>query len=120
MLERLLFEPAPLDTLCPERREFTAEQWLDRYGSLLVGRLARRWLTRPTRRRLFLRSVNAHAEEIGACDDRELARRARAVGLDMRRQGLHDAGLAEAFALIREIATRRLGMRRWPPARARR
>ncbi|UCV14045.1 preprotein translocase subunit SecA [Quatrionicoccus australiensis] len=111
MFDRLLFERAPLDVPCPERKEFRSDEWLDQYGSLLVGRLARRWLTRRDCRRQFLLAVDSHAEEIAACGDQEIRQRARATGLRMRREGLHDIGLAEAFALIRETSFRRLGMR---------
>jgi preprotein translocase subunit SecA len=55
--------------------------------------------------------VNDLAAEHSAMTDEDLRAAARQVGIDMRRVGLEDKLLIEAFAIVREASTRTLGMR---------
>jgi preprotein translocase subunit SecA len=77
---------------------------------MLVGSLARRRQASPARRAEFVRAVDDHGAALRGRTDAKL--RAQVQGLRHRFavQGLADDLLAPAFALVREVARRALGM----------
>jgi preprotein translocase subunit SecA len=58
-----------------------------------------------------VRLVNSLATTYEAMSDLELRAAARQAGIDMRRMGLEDDLMIQAFAIVREASTRSLGMR---------
>lgn len=64
----------------------------------------------PRVRRLVAR-VNALEEELRAHDDPELSVRCEKLRTALRREGLLERTVAEAFAVVRELADRELGLR---------
>ena len=102
--------PAVQVTLYPEREE-PRRHWLDP-----VENVARRVIDRlgapilKLRLRLVLRRILARGPAIAALDDDALSQRLGHCRSAIRRHGLTDAQITEAFALIREISRRELGM----------
>jgi preprotein translocase subunit SecA len=97
----------------PERAEPDAF-WLDRKLSEAYGYLAPRLL--PTGPRLARQSerVEAQAKEIAGLSDRRLRERAEVLRGPLLRDGFAPAVVAQAFALAREAASRRIGLRHYP------
>jgi len=110
-MSEALSAPRPFDELYPERRELPGEHWLDRAGEALTGRALRALRARPGR-------IDGIVERVAQIEDRyrglSLARigeEARELRRQLRRAGLRDDLVAQAFALVRETAERVLGMR---------
>ncbi len=93
------------------QREDVRDGWLDRTAASLAGtvRQTLRW-RRPAVGRFALR-VDAEAGDLGQASDAELTARIRDLRRDLYGLGLKDALVARSFALIRELAGRRLKMR---------
>jgi preprotein translocase subunit SecA len=95
------------------QREDIRENWLDR----AVGRIngAGRQLLRSRGRgfEAFVSEVNAAAAGLDALSDPELQWRTRELRRRMYSEGLKDELVAQSFALVREVAGRRLGMRHY-------
>jgi preprotein translocase subunit SecA len=87
-----------------DRPAHAVEEWLR-------GMLARRPRRATRRDGRFVRRVNALEDEARQSDDIKLAQALRAVAADLCRQGLAEAPVARAFALVREAARRTLSMR---------
>ena len=96
--------------LYPEREE-KREAWHDRLETALSS-LAVPWL-RPRRGRLdaMVRRIGRHGGQAAGMTDAELLQAGRQAGRLLRREGFRDGAVALAFALVREAASRRLGMR---------
>jgi len=103
--------PYSLEQLYPQRDETRDEGWLDRMGTAVVGRLRRRLRSRPARIRRFVQLVETFEQPLQSLDDEALAQRVREVRRGLRRDGLSDTMVAQAFALIRLAGQRQLGMR---------
>ena len=105
-----LLRPGIVVGAYPEQADIR-DGWLDRAAANFAGKLRRHVYGRRPRFGNFVRSVDRQADGL----DRLSEGRLRACVLDLRRQlygaGLKDDLVARSFAIIREIATRRLEMR---------
>jgi len=93
----------------PERSATRESRW-ERTLRMLVGSLARRRQASKARRAEFVRAVDHHGAALRGRSDAKI--RAHVQGLRHRFavRGLADELLAPAFALVREVARRTLGM----------
>ncbi|MCG3170943.1 MAG: Protein translocase subunit SecA [Pseudomonadales bacterium] len=100
--------------LYPERADRHPHA-VDRLLAHAAGRIAL-WSSPLARWRLrrFAARVLAQAPELEALDEEALRARARALSARLARHGLPAELVAEAFALVREVSGRRLGMRHFP------
>ena len=91
------------------------ERAIDRWLAGLRGELAP-WLSGWTLRRWRreVAGVLAQADELAALDDAALDARIAALRDTLRRQGLADAPVRDAFALVREVSRRLLGKAHYP------
>jgi preprotein translocase subunit SecA len=96
----------------PQREELRAS-WLDRAAATITGRVQQHLLGRQPRYRRFVATVERHAGGLDRCTDPELTAAIRDVRRNLYARGLLEPLVARAFALIREVATRRLGMRHY-------
>jgi preprotein translocase subunit SecA len=95
------------------QREDVRENWLDRAVARTNG-IARQLLrSRGRGYDRFIAQVNASAIGLEALSDQELGWRTHELRRRMYSEGLKDPLVAEAFALVREVAGRRLGMRHY-------
>lgn len=103
---------APLTAVAvyPERRE-TPPAWLDRTGLALGGALAPWVRPRPSRFEWVVDGVKEQIPAMEGLDEEEILPLARTLGQRLRREGFTRELVGKAFALIREVAGRRLGMR---------
>jgi preprotein translocase subunit SecA len=108
---RALRAPNLFDEVYPERPEFRAEEWFDRLGSAVSGRVLRRLRSSPFRVNAILRHVARAETRLTGMDSTALREHARGLKLRLRREGMRDDLAGECFALIRETAGRLLGMR---------
>ncbi len=99
------------DDLYAEKQEFRGEEWLDRIGVAATGKIVRKLRSSPFRVNAIARAVARFNAELAALDATGLRERARELKLRLRKEGLRDALVAEAFALVRETAGQALGMR---------
>ena len=107
----ILAEPGNFDEIYAERAEFRGEEWLDRIGVAVTGAVFRKLRSSPFRVNAITRKVARFEKEFRALDRDGLRDRARELKKKLRRDGLHDALVAEAFALVRETAGQLIGMR---------
>ena len=107
----VLSEPRQFDELCPERQEFRGEEWLDKLGTAITGKIVRKLRARPGRIRAIVKQVGALADEMRKLDEAALREQVRELKLQLRREGLADPLVARAFALIRETSGRVSGKR---------
>ena len=87
------------------------ETGLDRFVEGALGALRRplmRWSRAPA---AFVAQVEAHSRELVILSNDVLAARVQSLARDLRRHGINDSRTAQAFALVREVAGRVLGMR---------
>ena len=96
----------------PQREDFR-ENWLDRAVVRIDGAMRQRLRSRGRGFEAFIAKVNAAAAGLDGLSDQELNWRTRELRRRMYAEGLKDALVAEAFALVREVAGRRLGMRHY-------
>ena len=100
--------------LYPERQDPKPGK-VDNFISGLLGRWARRGSAlRLLPGRRFAKIVLALAPEIEAATESELQDRVSALRAAMAVSGLCDRNAAEAFALVRELCSRRLEKRHYP------
>jgi preprotein translocase subunit SecA len=59
----------------------------------------------------FVKEVHQHAGDLAALSEEELLRKSQDLSAVLRRQGLRRPLVAEAFAVVREVAHRRIGLR---------
>ena len=107
----ILAEPGNFDEIYAERAEFRGEEWLDRIGVAVTGAVFRKLRSSPFRVNAITRKVARFEKEFRALDRDGLRDRARELKKKLRRDGLRDALVAEAFALVRETAGQLIGMR---------
>jgi preprotein translocase subunit SecA len=104
--------PTPtFDRIYPELAELANDEWLDRAGVALSGRISRALRSRPGRINSIPQRVALVAGSYKGLQRDALRDEARELKRQMRRDGLRDELVARAFALIRETADRVLGMR---------
>jgi preprotein translocase subunit SecA len=85
--------------------------WYEKTWSSLRCRVGGGRRTGGSRDWRIVRDVTKHAETVAGLDATALQSRARALGRGLRTHGLHTVVVAEVFALVREAATRTLGLR---------
>jgi preprotein translocase subunit SecA len=97
----------------PERI-FPRESWFDRLGVAASGPLLRWQRSRAMRLDELISLVEVCGNRLRDASDDQLAENAMGVRHLLRREGLgNDALVAESFALVREVAQRRLGVRHY-------
>lgn len=101
----------PADRNYPERDDGVDEGWLERAGEAVLGPLIRFARTRPGRMHGFLPCVELRAAAFAAMDDAALRQVIAELRRKLRRNGMQAASVGEAFALVRELASRHLAMR---------
>ncbi|MGB5539516.1 MAG: preprotein translocase subunit SecA [Gammaproteobacteria bacterium] len=96
----------------PERVP-AASGWLDRVSAQLSGFLATRLPLHRRRLRSFVRQVDRAGVRLAELDEAAFAGRITRIKQILRRDGLADRHLVEAFAVVREAGWRALGMRHY-------
>lgn len=95
----------------PEREEPRADEKLEQLGTALTGKVSRRLRARNSRVRGIVELVRQVEGAFSGLDMIALREQARELKLNLRREGMQDKRVAEAFALVREAAGRTLNMR---------
>jgi preprotein translocase subunit SecA len=95
------------------QREDVRENWLDRAIARINGAVRQLLRSRGHGYDRFISQVNAAALGLEALSDQELGWRTHELRRRMYSEGLKDLLVAECFALVREVAGRRLGMRHY-------
>ena len=106
-----LAAPVNFDEIYPERQEFRGEEWLDRLGTAVTGKIMRNLRSSPYRVDAFARAVARLDAQYSALDLLGLREHARELKMRLRREGMRDELIAQSFALVRETADQLLGMR---------
>ncbi len=101
----------PALVLYPERSE-RRETWADRLETLLTSWPMSVWpRIRQARTAGFVGAVNRQEAGLRAMDDGELSAQSAELRGELHRQGFREDLVVRSFALIRETARRRLGLR---------
>ena len=114
MIGELTRHPPATHALRPERADRPlrfVDRWARRAAERFV-RLGSR--VRSARMPGFVARVDRHTEALSGLSDEGLATEAAALRVRLHREGLKEEPVARAFALIREISGRILGMRHFP------
>lgn len=93
------------------QRDDLRDNWLDRTVAGLGGFFRQRVSGRSPGHQQFLVSVNAQAQALGELTDKEIKESLPEIRRRLYSEGLDEALVARTFAIVREIADRRLGMR---------
>ena len=109
MSEAVLLRPGIGTGSYPERED-VRESWLDRTTSAVFGALYQRFGPNHLDRR-FLRRVARASEGLELLTTHKLSEMASVLRRDLHRNGLRPDLVASAFAVIREVSGRTLGMR---------
>jgi len=109
MSEAVLLRPGIATGSYPEREE-ERESWLDRTASAMCGVLFQRFGGNDLDRG-FLRQVAAASDRLELLGSKELDDVVAVLRQDLHRNGLRRDLVARAFAVIREMSRRELGMR---------
>ena len=109
MSEAVLMRPGIATGSYPERED-VRESWLDRTTSAAFGTLYQRFGPNHLDRG-FLRQVARASEGLELLTMHELSEMASVLRRDLHRNGLRPDLVASAFAVIREVSGRTLGMR---------
>ena len=109
MSEAALLRPGIATGSYPERED-VRESWLDRTTSAVFGALYQRFGPNHLDRG-FLRQVARASEGLELLTVHELSEMASVLRRDLHRNGLRPDLVASAFAVIREVSGRTLGMR---------
>ena len=112
MFDGCPFPPARLHGRYPEN--LLAESRLEHALRAAVGRLPLAARVRPALLARLVRRVEEAGEPLRLVEDAGLAVMARALRPRLRESGLRHDLVIQAFALVREVAARRLGMRHYP------
>jgi preprotein translocase subunit SecA len=94
----------------PERQEPHIE-WLDRMEAYAAGLLAPWFRPSASRFGWVVGLVNAHKRKMEDLSDPEILEVSRSLGQRLRMEGYQEELIAQAFALVREVASRTVGMR---------
>jgi preprotein translocase subunit SecA len=94
----------------PQRQD-EREGWLDRAAASLMGLIRQKAYGRRPGHERFLRLVESQANSLAGLQDAQLKALVPPLRQQLQGEGLQDALIARAFAIVREVATRRLGMR---------
>lgn len=109
MSEAALLRPGIVTGSYPEREDMR-ESWLDRTTSAVFGALYQRFGPNHLGRG-FLRQVAKASEGLELLTTHKLSEMASVLRRDLHRNGLRPDLVARAFAVIREVSGRTLGMR---------
>lgn len=93
------------------QREDLREGWLDRVAGSLAGGIRQFAYGRSPGLREFLAQVNAEGRALGGLSDQQIREGIPELRRRLYNDGLQEALVARTFAIVREIADRRLGMR---------
>jgi preprotein translocase subunit SecA len=93
------------------QREDIRDSWLDRTAASTTGFLRQHIYRRSKGYLRFVNEVNRQAEALDGLGDLELRLRIKDLRQHLYSEGLKDELVAQSFSLVREFATRRLGMR---------
>lgn len=107
----MLAKTHAFDDIYPERPELRDEEWLERIGLAVSGKVTRKIRARPSRVNAIVSLVENVEDKFRGLDNDALLEQARELKKQLRRDGLQDELVAQAFALIRETADQILGMR---------
>lgn len=105
-------ERTALHSAYPERH-VPKESWFDRQGTRLVSPLLRRLRVRQCAQTSVIAEVGALGLELSHVSDSRLRERAAQLRDKLRREGLSEALVCRAFALVREVAHRTIGQRHY-------
>ena len=106
-----MFEPGIASyTVRPERSD-RYPGWLDRTVRMLWGRLARQTYSGARRYRRILPRIHAAAGDFSQLDEDQIIPTAATLRTRLLREGLAGQAAMTLFALVREVAGRRIGMR---------
>ena len=96
----------------PERKDASRNAF-ERVIWELYGKISRPFVTRKQKYAGFVQGVNQYGKNLTLLTDQELRQRIQELRKSLLKQGFIDKIVAEAFALIREISSRRIGMRHY-------
>jgi preprotein translocase subunit SecA len=108
----VLHRPGILAGVYPQREE-VRPSWLDKTAAAAVGKAHQYVLGRNPRYLKFVGTVNDCAHGLDKLDDTELTARATELRRNLYASGLQDDLVAQSFAIVREFATRRIGLRHY-------
>ena len=94
----------------PQRKDVRVGR-LDRAAAGLGGFIRQRAYGRKPGHKEFLSRVNAEAQQLGDLTDKQILAGVPELRQQLYSEGLEEQLVARTFAIVREIATRRLGMR---------
>ena len=94
----------------PEREDLR-ESWLDRTATGLAGFIRQRASGRTPGHKEFLALVETEAKGLAEQTDQQLKERLPDLRRRLYSEGLQEVLVARCFALVREVADRRLGLR---------
>lgn len=103
--------PALAPTAAYPEQEVARPGLLDRIADGLAAPVVRRLTARKAAGTDIAAGVRHFAPENEKIADRDVIPTAQALGIALRREGFRPALVAQAFALVREVAGRTLGMR---------
>ena len=92
------------------QREDVRDSMLDRAAAAAMGFVRQQLRGLGSGNWRFVKEVNKHTERLADINEFEFRRAMRDLRGRLYGEGLQDALVAEAFAMIREISTRRLGL----------
>lgn len=93
------------------QREDLRDGWLDRAAAGLVGAFRQRVYGRSPGHDEFIARVNAEAIDLAGMSDQHIAEGVPELRRRLYSEGLTEALVARTFGIVREISTRRLGIR---------
>ncbi len=94
----------------PEREDLR-DSWLDRTATSLAGFVRQRASGRTPGHQAFLTLVEAESKGLAEESDKQLKERLPDLRRRLYSEGLEEVLVARCFALVREVAERRLGLR---------
>ncbi|MBH0200556.1 MAG: preprotein translocase subunit SecA [Nitrospira sp.] len=103
-------ERTALHSAYPERH-VPKEGWFDRQGARLVSSLRRRLRIRQCMKTTIVRQVAEQGLDIRGFSDDQIKQQAKQLRDRLRRDGFSEELVCRSFALIREVAHRRLSQR---------
>lgn len=112
MSSAVLHRPGLLAGVYPQREDIRPS-WLDKTVAAAVGSVHQYVLGRRPRHLQFARAVEREATGLDSLADGDLRARVKELRRNLYARGLRDELVAQAFALVREVASRRLGMRHY-------
>lgn len=110
MLNQIANTPPATHVLRPERKDPKSGFW-DHVSQRVTGGLFRAIHERHSRALGFVTRVNDYGQALKAVSDKELKKVADRLRKQFHRVGFQEAIVAHSFALIREVASRTVGLR---------